>query len=241
MNDNGPLESPDGAPSAGGVPSGTSQPHCIRNRSRAGIGGTYSHKPGCQCYPCKARNREPKTLAIAAGVGGLALAPESAPVKKITAANGKKKAAPRSLRDRVAQYLHYSMTYPNETMKGLAEKMGIDRRYLHAIIRDGREAGILVFDDPLDRIEHEIVPKIVDNLNHFLDLKDRAVTIEAAKGTIFRSYQDAKGIVDGPQTILALKIEQPDGSDIKILTGNIVGRPKELTHSIINLEPTHES
>lgn len=171
----------------------------------------------------------------------MALAPKSAPIKEITTPTGKKRPAPRSLRDRVAQYLHYSMTYPNETMTGLAEKMGIDRRHLHRIIKEGQEAGILIFDDPLDRIEHEIVPKVVDNLNHFLDLKDRAVTIEAAKGTIFRAYQDAKGIIESQQTILALKIEQPDGSDVKILTGHIVGRPKELANSIIDLDPSHEA
>lgn len=156
------------------------------------------------------------------------LAPVSAPAKPLTTRKGRVHAAPRSLRDRIAQYLHYAALSPNETMAAIAEKMGVGRSHLYTLIKQGQEAGILVFSDPMERIEYQIIPKVVDNLNYFLDAKDKTVTIEAAKGTIFRAYQDSKGITDGGQTILALKIEQADGSELRVLTGRIVGTPKEL-------------
>ncbi len=201
----------------------------IRNKNGKGsAGGCYAHNPTCLCNPCKARRREAEALAIPAGVGGMRLATDSDPIRTLTTKNGHKAAAPRSLRSRVAQYIHFSVLNPNATLKDLAGMMGIAPGTLYKVIKEGQETGILTFDDPLARIEHEIIPKVVDNLTYFLDKKDKTVTIEAAKGTIFRQFQDSKGISDGNQTVLALKIEQADGTDIKVMTGHIVGSPKGL-------------
>lgn len=202
----------------------------IRTKShRAGIGGTFSHSPDCKCNPCAARRRQQETLAIAAGVGGAQLAaPTGNPTKTVLTKAGVRKAAPRDLRSRIAQYLHYSMTLPNATKAEIADKMGITPKRLYEILQEGRSEGILEFSDPLDRIDYELVPKILDNLNHFLDIRDKTVTIEAAKGTLFKTYQESRGLTESSQTVLALKIEMPDGQDVKIVTGHIVGRPKEL-------------
>ena len=54
------------------------------------------------------------------------------------------------------------------------------------------------------------------------------MTIETAKGTIFKQYQDSKGISDAPQTILALKIETIGVDDQKIIEGHVVGVAREL-------------
>jgi hypothetical protein len=148
--------------------------------------------------------------------------------KPLTDKRGRKSAAPRSLRNRVAQYLHYSMLNPNATMGDIADKMGIASTTLYRLIKDGQAAGVLVFEDPLKRIEHQIIPKVVDNLNFFLDAKDKTVTIETAKGTLFKAYQDSKGMTEGNMTVLALKIEQAGGPEMKVVTGHIVGRPKGL-------------
>lgn len=193
------------------------------SRSRKGVGGCYSHGPLCKCFPCAARHRKQEALAIAAGIGSYTLAETEAPVGGRRHRNG----TPRSLRDRIAQYLHYSMVFPDLPKQAIAEKMGITSSTLNKLLRDGQSHGILTFTDPLDRIDYEIIPKIVENLNYFLDAKDKTVTIEAAKGTLFRAYQDAKGISDGATTVLALKIEQPEpGSDVKVIAGKIVGKPK---------------
>ena len=207
----------------------------VRRSKRAGIGGTFSHGPLCKCNPCKARRRQQEAIAIAAGIGRMEL--DSKPIQPPVSLdkNGHKKTAPKGLRERIAQYIHYSMVYPNSAKADIAEKMGISAATLYKIITDAQAQGLIKFTDPLERIDYEIIPKIVDNLNHFLDAKDKTVTIEAAKGTLFKSYQESRGISDGNQTVLALKIEMPDGQDVKILTGHIVGKPKSLSEAEDNL------
>ena len=128
------------------------------------------------------------------------------------------------------------MLHPNSTRAEIAAKMGISRSGLNDIVKQGRDTGLLVFDDPMDQIEYEIIPKVLDNLNFYLDAKDKAVTIEAAKGTIFRSYQEARGISENNQTVIALKIETAGGPDVKVMTGHIVGKPKGLPAQIVEIE-----
>lgn len=133
------------------------------------------------------------------------------------------------------------MLSPNASKMEIAEKMGINSKRLYEILKEAKEENLISFSDPLDRVEYELIPKVVDNLNFFLDAKDKTVTIEAAKGTLFRAYQESKGLSDTNSTMLALKIELPDGHTANVLTGHIVGRPKGLPTTVINLDPSHES
>ena len=119
---------------------------------------------------------------------------------------------------------------PGITTMECAKRMGIAPITLATYISRARRAGWLVFDDPMSRLEHEIIPKVADNLNYYLDQRDRTVTIETAKGTLFKQYQAEQGIQDSAQTVLAIKIEYPqdliDSPEIKVISGNIVGKPK---------------
>lgn len=127
----------------------------------------------------------------------------------------------------IADWLKLRALEPDITMKDASAKLGIHRSTLHAIINRGTKAGWLRFDDPLARIEHQIIPKVIDNLNHFLDERDKTVTIETAKGTIFKAYQESKGINEGAKTVLALKIEMPEGVEpAKIVAGTVIGKPR---------------
>lgn len=189
----------------------------------------YVHTPGCRCATCfRSRTRKAKAEPQSAGEGGAALVPEKdrlnadLPVFHITGG--------RTPRDRIAQWIELRLLQPDITTKEAADKMGIAPRTLSALINRATKEGWLVFDDPISKIDHEIVPKVLDNLNHFLDAKDRVVTIEAAKGTVFKTYQEAKGIVDQPTTVLALKIEPAEGSNVRVISGQIVGKPKELSN-----------
>lgn len=96
------------------------------------------------------------------------------------------------------------------------------------------------FEDPLSKLEHEVIPKVVANLSKFLDEGDKTVTIETAKGTIFRQYADSKGISEQPVTVLALKIEQPDemNGGMKVVAGHVVGKPRVIIDAspILQLE-----
>jgi hypothetical protein len=203
-------------------------------KSRKGVGGTHTHSPFCLCRPCASRRRTPKALSLPTRAGGEVVDSFDDPIKPIVDKNGRRRAAARPLRERIAQYVRVSSAYPNASKTDIAQKMGIARKQLYTIIKEGMEAGILTFDDPIEKIEHEIIPKVVDNLNYYLDQKDKTVTIETAKGTIFKQFQEAKGISDSQQTVLALKIEQPDSGDVKIAIGHIVGRPKTLTEELSN-------
>lgn len=89
------------------------------------------------------------------------------------------------------------------------------------------ESGNLTFDDPMEQIEFEIVPKTVQNLSELLDQKDKQATLETAKGTIFRAYQEAKAATPAAATVLALKLEFPKEGDTKeatIALGQVLGQ-----------------
>lgn len=109
--------------------------------------------------------------------------------------------------------------------------LGVSHSTLQASILKAVEEGWLKFEDPISKIEYQIVPKVVRNLAKLLDEGDKQVTLETAKGTIFKTYQESKGISDAPKTVLALKIEMPEG-DVPIstaVTGQILGTPRVLT------------
>lgn len=137
--------------------------------------------------------------------------------------------ADNSIRSRIADWLEVRALEPGITNTEIARRMGISRQSLQALIYKAQQEGLLKFEDPLDKIEYEVIPKVVNNLNHYLDAKDKTVTIETAKGTIFKAYQESKGINEAAQTILALKIEAaPGGEGVKVVSGHIVGKPREV-------------
>ena len=91
--------------------------------------------------------------------------------------------------------------------------------------------GWLKFQNPFDRFEHEIVPKVVDNIAYFIKKKDRTMTIEAAKGAgVFKTYGSLKTESDSPNTVLALKIETvgPSGINPPTIQGHVIGKPRQL-------------
>jgi len=193
-------------------------------------GGPAFHKPGCQCNYCKSRARAEEAESLTAGDGGRSLDAETPEDSKkvINADLPILYAKDHSPRARIGDWIAMRSLDPSLTNAAIAEKMGIKANTLNSIINRATAEGWLKFDDPMSRIEHQIIPKVLDNLDHFLKHKDKTVTIETAKGTVFRSYQDAKGISDAPQTVLMLKIEQPEEGTAKIINGTIVGSPKLL-------------
>lgn len=131
-------------------------------------------------------------------------------------------------RQRIADWITLRTQFPGITAADAARRMGITKETLHRHITTARREGWLDFTDSLDRLEFEIIPKTLDNLNHLLDKGDAKATIETAKGTVFKEYQAAKGVSDTIQTVLALTIEPAEGSGVKVVTGTIVGKPREI-------------
>ena len=213
------------------------------------VGGFSTHKPGCICRPCTARRR--KEEAIASGAG-----PEPPSRREISR---QKQAAidadlpalvtrGKPLRQRIAQYVELRAMHPDLKTADIARQLGLPPNTLYSYISRAVKLGMLKFDDPISRLDYEIAPKVLDNLNTYLDQKDKAVTIEAAKGIIFPAYKEAKGIVEEQnRNVIAIKFEFPtseqpsqslsgaNGSTPKVIAGTVVGKPKTLP--IIDIEP----
>lgn len=130
----------------------------------------------------------------------------------------------------ITQWIGLKVLQPNITGEEAAQRIGVSRRSLQRYVQLAAKEGWLKYEDPLLRLEHEVAPKIVDNLNFWLDKQDKAVTIEAAKGTLFKAYQEFKGISDSQKTVLALKIEMPDGKETPLITGQVFGKPRVIDH-----------
>jgi transposase len=200
-----------------------------RNK-RTDQGGITNHKPGCPCPPCSSRARKAEALA------GRARELDSNPLSVLQEVvypdqeqHGPILIAPgNSKRARVGQWLAIRTAEPGLSNPDIAKRIGISPQTLNAVINSANKEGWLKFDDPLSRIEHEIVPKTIDNLNYWLDQKDKTVSLECAKGTTFKVYQASKGALETPNTVLALKIEMAEGDSARVIAGHVVGKPREL-------------
>lgn len=134
----------------------------------------------------------------------------------------------RSNRDRVTQWMAMRTAEPSITNAECARRMGLQPNSLSSILSKAVKEGWLKFEDPLERIEHEIIPMTLDNISEMLAQKNEKITIETAKATVYPQFRESKGISHTPQTVLAIKIEQapanPDGQVI-VVTDQIVGKP----------------
>lgn len=88
-----------------------------------------------------------------------------------------------------------------------------------------------------------MVPKVVENLNLFLDTRDKQVTLEMAKATVLAQYAKEEGTAQVSNTVFALKIELPESFDkaeaAKSIKGVIVGKPIGFIDAeIVDVGPT---
>jgi hypothetical protein len=189
--------------------------------------GSGRHPKNCQCgkHQPKSLNgaKETKFIAIRDG-----RTPEVLTKDEVLNSEGVTLFTEKSHtgKAKVVRWLELRAQNPNLKRKEIAELMGISDRTLEDILYRATKEGWLKFTSPLERLENEIMPKVLDNLSGFMDEKDRTATIETAKATIFKHYQEAKGIVDKPTTILALKVEIADPTQAKVINSSIVGVPR---------------
>ena len=134
----------------------------------------------------------------------------------------------RGIRPSIGQWIEIRAAEPTLTNAQIAERIGISTRTLQRYISRAVSEGWLVFEDAMDRVNFELVPKIITGYSELLDNKDARAIIEGAKGTIFPAYQKSIGITEAPQMLLALKIEPADGDSRTTVTGHIIGKGKEI-------------
>jgi hypothetical protein len=192
--------------------------------------GPRTHKPGCTCHYCVARRRQEEAGPDPIRVSPVDDAYEARKESVVHADQPTITAAPHhSIRDRINQWLAIRALEPNLKDKEIAERLGIVPATLKSYIYKATKEGWLKFDNPVERLDNEIVPLVVDNLVHFLKEKDKTVTIETAKGALFPAYKEAMGIREAPNTILAIKIEAIPHDDQPIqLSGRIAGRARTI-------------
>lgn len=191
------------------------------------------HKPNCVCPPCQraketqlggAGKRDPKaaTKARAKKIknpSDVVVPPGQPPVFM----------EDNSFKARLAQIAAFKAMGLN--LQETADQLGLAYSTVKNIVTKANKQGLIQYDDPFERFENAIIPKVVDNIEYWIDQKDKKMTIEAAKGAgIFKAHQAIKVEGQAPQTILALKIEMPEayGFESKVVEGHIVGKPRRL-------------
>lgn len=126
----------------------------------------------------------------------------------------------------------------------IAQGLGISEKSISPYVYRATKNGWLDIDDPTQKLEYQLMHKVVRNLDTSLDDGIRHVTsgmpvgtqvaLEMAKGTLFKKYDAETGA--GPATtIVAVKIEMPDGPRPQVRAGNDVGGvPAHVDAEILN-------
>ncbi len=200
-----------------------------------GRSGTLQyHKPNCVCPPCqRAAQTDP----------GGARTPRTAKAKTKARAKAIKNPTAvvvppgqppifieeKSLAARAAQIAAFKAM--GLGLQEIADKLDLAYSTVRNILAKANKQGLIHYDDPYERFENMLVPKIVDNVEYWLDQKDKKMTIEAAKGAgLFKAHQAIKMEGQAPQTVLALKIEMPEASGLesKAIVGHVIGKPRRI-------------
>lgn len=90
---------------------------------------------------------------------------------------------------------------------------------------------------PEDQIEYQLAHKVVRNLDEMLDSPDPEIrnnaTLETAKGTIFKKFDQSNEQLVPPSMVLAIKIEIPAGAPAEMREGTIGGKPRWIDAEVI--------
>lgn len=96
----------------------------------------------------------------------------------------------------------------------IAAALNLSQRSLSSYLYKAGKNGWLNIDNPKDRLEYQVLHKVVRNIDDMLDSPDpevkQQVTMETAKGTIFKSFGEQMQQL-APSTLVAIKIEMPPG------------------------------
>lgn len=189
------------------------------------------HKPNCACPPCKrkkkaepggngVRQRQKDAAASLPALGDAEVIYTEGFQPVLVADHGAK--------SRILQIM--ALRAKGLNYQQVAEKLGLSYQYVRNLVWRAGKEGWLKFEDPIERFENEILPRVVDNIDYWIAQKDKKMTIEAAKGGgIFKSHQTVKIEGGAPSQMLALKIEMPPGAPEPTITaGKVVGRPRAL-------------
>lgn len=117
----------------------------------------------------------------------------------------------------------------------IAGALGLSRSTLKGYVYKAGRNGWLDLDDPKDRLEYQVLHKVVKRLDEALDAgNDRvlntgmkestAVALKVGEGTLFKQFDKDPG-ASMQQTVVAIKIEMPPGVPTAIREGTTGGAP----------------
>lgn len=129
----------------------------------------------------------------------------------------------------VGKYLEEKLLDPRASVIAIAAKLDIAPATLYKAINRATKAGWVEWEDPLEKITHQVIPLTLDKLVGLIEAGDSRAVIETAKNTVFKTWQDREGVADKTQLVLGLKIEIGPGDAPKVIEGQIVGAPRQLT------------
>lgn len=219
-------------------------------------GGPDYHRPGCKCNACVARRRKAEAIADRTGpataiaeiqptplgdsLNDTDIAVAAGPLSKANNYYSKDAVLVGTdlQRHRVKMWLQWKAIEPKLTHADAAARLDIAPQTLTNLIHRATKAGWLSFDDPMAELEYEILPEVNRVIKKALKENNEDVAVKTAQATIFKTYAQSKGVSETPTTVLALKIEMPQGvtpTDVPI-KGVIVGSPRTIDAEVITEE-----
>jgi hypothetical protein len=120
--------------------------------------------------------------------------------------------------------------------EAIAEAFKVTKRTVQGYIYEAGREGLLDphLHDPKDRVEYKIVNKALDQIEEALDSTAVSLTtgvplrttvaLKVAEGTIFKQFEPQQA-QQGPQQVVAIKIEMPAGAPQVVREGTIGGTP----------------
>lgn len=115
----------------------------------------------------------------------------------------------------------------------IATTLQISRKSISPYIYRATKNGWLDLDDPKDRLQFQLMHKVVANLAEGLDspntlqtgMRERtAVALKVAEGTVFKQFQE-QNAPQLQQTIVAIRVEMPEGGLQQIREDTTGGEP----------------
>lgn len=138
-------------------------------------------------------------------------------------------------RDRIKKWLSWKAIEPKLTHADAAARLDIAPQTLTNLIHEATKAGWLKFEDPMAELEYEIIPAANKRVKQAILAGDTDTAVKLSQATIWKQYAAGKGVTETPTTVLALKIEMPQGvqaSDVPI-KGVIVGSPRTIDAEVV--------
>ncbi len=120
----------------------------------------------------------------------------------------------------------------------IAVALKISRETISGYLYKAGKNGWLVFDDPKNTLEYQILHKAVRNLDELLDTTNEEikteVTLKTLDGMVWR--KDAQQAQQGQQTIVGVRVEVVQGAPTQVREGTVMGNSQYVDATVVKPE-----